>query len=220
MLARAREAAQTPAPVDGGLRRLTLPNRRIGYLSARGRYLIVCDGECRRAASPSLFAAGMAAAGHRHASLDGLEEVFLPHGQIVYADPARRGVYWGRLLDVSDGRDLTQAHADEFARARWQRLMRDATPADVHGEGRFAAALLTGDDPNAAEPLRQALLRRRDLRLYVLPGADILAAGQLPALLTPDGRVLSLAGLPAAARPFLPGVLRAWQAEGDAPSAR
>lgn len=139
-----------------------------GYVDQNINYMIVCDADCssRRALDsfviPGSEASPQETASHapgrarvlsiRASQLSGLNEVLLDSQQIVYADAAMEHVYWGHLLDLRSGEDLTVTRYSQLGRISWASLPLQDAEQQVRGDGRQRLAVFS--DPDCRDCLR------------------------------------------------------------------
>lgn len=175
--------AAGPSP---GIYRVTQGGQLIGFVDRNADYLLLCSGTCVTA-SPALrlphkvpgYGMIRNAPSHRPAGgalkvlgltptpLDGIQEAVLENQQIVYVDQHFEQLIWGHLVDLRNGRDLTDSHYAGLNRVDWRTLPLDQAVVEVRGAGRRRLAVFS--DPGCASCLtieQTALRQLDDVTLY------------------------------------------------------
>lgn len=170
----------TPGPLPG-LYRVTEAGQLIGLVDRNADYMLLCGGACVTTSPARLLSVEVPGHGYiRNASsprppggtlkvldlaptpLAGIQEAVLENQQIVYLDKNFEQLIWGHLVDLRNGRDLTDSRYAGLNRVDWRTLPLDQAVVEIRGNGRRRLAVFS--DPGCAACLKteQASLQSLD----------------------------------------------------------
>lgn len=187
-----------------------------GYVDQNINYMIVCDGDCTSQPESDHLAMQPVAAvpqpthasamGAQRATLSparvvsirasvlrGLNEVLLDSQQIVYADTSMEHVFWGHLLDLRSGEDLTVTRYSQLGRISWASLPLSDAERQVRGDGRQRLAVFSDPDCTDCQRFEEKILQSID-------NATIYTFRMAPALSRNRGGMLDPAAAPSQRR--------------------
>jgi thiol:disulfide interchange protein DsbC len=268
LLTKAQQVKISAAPI-AGLFPVHAPNRVLGYVDPAVNFMIVCDGECvSNKGAGGVSVVSPDAARHKEPSatevlgsqatwtlraanvsaspVNGLREVLLEGPQIVYADAKLEHVFWGHLVDLRSGVDLTEQRYHQLERIDWSQLPLADASEQVRGNGRRRLAVfLDPESANSQAFIAKTLKTLTDVTIYtfLIPAPSSASAartsgtgrtgeksvasdeaslernrqlgrrlqiGATPAMVFPNGRMISLSGFTRDLQEFMPSLLEFW----------